>query len=154
MIPGLGQVRFYEGTEPETRWAPGEVEAATSALRALVGSGALRALPEADPLEAPLEFHRNPNLAGHGENLFRQVVNGVWQIDISPEIFGSRSLTRLTIGHEIGHVYGSQRGFSDLNLEERNIRSWELDWGERFGASAEQLQRSRFYFLECFQRCP
>jgi hypothetical protein len=148
----VGHVYFYEDPNfPETSWSTGQRAGVLSSLNRLATTGALADLPNAGQLAHPLEFHLNPNLAEY--SYMRGLVGGRWQIDLHPDVFRSQGLRTLSIGHEIGHVFGEQAGFPDKSLEERNIRAWEMNWGERLGARPEVLQNSREWFVRCLQPC-
>ncbi len=152
-VSGLGDVYFFEDPDyPETQWTSGERARTLSTLNRLVRTGAIAALPGAGTIEHPLEFHRNPNLRDYSYTSGTPS-GGRWQIDLHPDVFSSRGLTALSLGHEIGHVFGNQRGFPDKSLEERNIRAWEMQWGERLGARPELIQNSREWFIRCLQPC-
>jgi RHS repeat-associated protein len=151
-IAGLGQVFFAEGPDERFVWTPQEKQRAVLALTALAGSGAVHALPNYGALTHPLELVRNPTIRGFGETPFKNPTpGGRWQIDVHPDAFQSRAQLRLTLGHEIGHVFANQSGTGASYREERLLRRWELEWGPRFGARGPDLERSHEYFINCLR---
>lgn len=145
-------VYFYEDANfPETSWSAGQRAGVVSSLDRLVATGALADLPAAGHLANPIEFHLNPRLSEYAR--MQGLADGRWQIDLHPDVFGSRGLRTISVGHEIGHVFGEMSGFPDKSLEERNIRAWEVRWGERLGARPDLIQNSREWFVRCLQPC-